>query len=677
MGPKTTFMTACSSGATAVGYAGGPDSDRRGAGRHLRRHRTVVPGHLCRVQCPAGGRPGPLQTFRQGPSGAVARRRRRDLDPRIADARAAARGPHLRRIPGVRRQLRRPPHDRPRPRRGRGVLAMRRALEMPAWRPTAVDYINAHGTATPANDPMETRAIKTVFGARTPTPAGQFDQVHDRPHAGRSRRDREPWCRCSPSTTASSRRRSIYRTPDPQCDLDYVTEGARASEPERRALQLLRLRRQQHLARLRPVHRPGGAPCVTAGRGDRRWVSSRRSASARMRSCGGFSAANRACGRSPCSTRPASHPSSGAQVSDFTPQDFIRPATLRRMDRLSQMADCGRTHGSRRCRIADRLAQPRPVGIVLGTCLRQHGRGRPVREGDLHRQPAAGQPHPRSEHGHECTGRARGHRARGPRREHDRQPSRGLGRNCPCLRRGRRSLRGRADAILAGGGDILSEFLFNVLTRFRALIPRGRRLGARPAVRCRPQRHRRRRGCRGLMPRIAGKRRSARGRPLLRNRGLGFELRAGPSQRFSDRPDRSSVGDLPCLLRRPASNPLRSTTSAQPPTAGRRSDRLEAAALCNGLSPAQADRPRISALKGALGEGFSSGGIRAAAMALSIRSRTLPPTLGLSRPITPLNFVLQLETDVPVRCGLVNGVSSGGTFAALVFKAGRVQADCC
>ena len=29
----------------------------------------------------------------------------------------------------------------------------------------------------------------------------------------------------------------------------------------------------------------------------------------------------------------------GAQVRDFTPQDFIRSATLRRMDRLSQMAN--------------------------------------------------------------------------------------------------------------------------------------------------------------------------------------------------------------------------------------------------------------------------------------------------------------------------------------------------
>jgi 3-oxoacyl-[acyl-carrier-protein] synthase II len=30
--------------------------------------------------------------------------------------------------------------------------------------PADVDYVNAHGTSTPINDPIETRAIKAVFG---------------------------------------------------------------------------------------------------------------------------------------------------------------------------------------------------------------------------------------------------------------------------------------------------------------------------------------------------------------------------------------------------------------------------------------------------------------------------------------------------------------------------------
>ncbi len=42
--------------------------------------------------------------------------------------------------------------------------AMRIALKDAGLRPEDVDYINAHGTATPTNDPVETAAIKSAFG---------------------------------------------------------------------------------------------------------------------------------------------------------------------------------------------------------------------------------------------------------------------------------------------------------------------------------------------------------------------------------------------------------------------------------------------------------------------------------------------------------------------------------
>ena len=42
--------------------------------------------------------------------------------------------------------------------------AMRRALEDAGLSPADVQYVNAHGTSTPANDFNETRAIKAVFG---------------------------------------------------------------------------------------------------------------------------------------------------------------------------------------------------------------------------------------------------------------------------------------------------------------------------------------------------------------------------------------------------------------------------------------------------------------------------------------------------------------------------------
>ena len=44
------------------------------------------------------------------------------------------------------------------------ALAMKRALDDAGINITDVDYINAHGTSTPAGDVAETKAIKTVFG---------------------------------------------------------------------------------------------------------------------------------------------------------------------------------------------------------------------------------------------------------------------------------------------------------------------------------------------------------------------------------------------------------------------------------------------------------------------------------------------------------------------------------
>jgi len=48
---------------------------------------------------------------------------------------------------------------------GRGAIAaMRMALDDAGMQPEAIDYINAHGTSTPINDPTETAAIKAAFG---------------------------------------------------------------------------------------------------------------------------------------------------------------------------------------------------------------------------------------------------------------------------------------------------------------------------------------------------------------------------------------------------------------------------------------------------------------------------------------------------------------------------------
>jgi 3-oxoacyl-[acyl-carrier-protein] synthase I len=52
---------------------------------------------------------------------------------------------------------------------GDGALAaMRHALQRSGLEPGAIDYVNAHGTATPSNDRAEDRALTRLFGSRVP-----------------------------------------------------------------------------------------------------------------------------------------------------------------------------------------------------------------------------------------------------------------------------------------------------------------------------------------------------------------------------------------------------------------------------------------------------------------------------------------------------------------------------
>lgn len=45
-----------------------------------------------------------------------------------------------------------------------GIAAIKMAIATAGLKPEDIDYINAHGTSTPLNDPTETKAIKAVFG---------------------------------------------------------------------------------------------------------------------------------------------------------------------------------------------------------------------------------------------------------------------------------------------------------------------------------------------------------------------------------------------------------------------------------------------------------------------------------------------------------------------------------
>ena len=101
-------------------------------------------------------------------------------------------------------------------------------------------------------------------------------------------------------------------------------------------------------------------------------------------------------------------------------------------------------------------------------------------------------------------------------------------------------------------------------------------------------------------------------------------------------------------------------------------DALEAAAYERVFGEGRC-QPLITSLKGATGEIFASGGIRAAALALSVREGVVPPTAGLKSPLCSLPFVIGEARRRPVNKALLSGISFGGTYACLVFEKDAVM----
>jgi len=106
------------------------------------------------------------------------------------------------------------------------ALAIRRALDAAGTGIKDVDYINAHGTSTPLGDTAETQAIKRVFGARAytiPISATKSMIGHMMGATGAVEA-----MACVMSIQEGIIHPTLnYETPDPECDLDYVPEGAR------------------------------------------------------------------------------------------------------------------------------------------------------------------------------------------------------------------------------------------------------------------------------------------------------------------------------------------------------------------------------------------------------------------------------------------------------------------
>jgi 3-oxoacyl-[acyl-carrier-protein] synthase II len=106
---------------------------------------------------------------------------------------------------------------------------MLKAIKDAGIDPNEVDYINVHGTSTPVGDVNETNAIKTAFGDHAYKLAASSTKSmtgHLLGGAGG----------LEGGITALTVQRQMlpptinYETPDPECDLDYVPNQARAAK---------------------------------------------------------------------------------------------------------------------------------------------------------------------------------------------------------------------------------------------------------------------------------------------------------------------------------------------------------------------------------------------------------------------------------------------------------------
>ncbi|HIP51438.1 MAG TPA: beta-ketoacyl-ACP synthase II, partial [Campylobacterales bacterium] len=105
--------------------------------------------------------------------------------------------------------------------------AMKAAMRMAG--DVKIDYINAHGTSTPANDKNETAAVKELFGGAVNCPPmssikGQIGHCLGAAGAIEA-------VVCLMAMRDGKLPPTInYTTKDENCDLDYVTDGVRDAE---------------------------------------------------------------------------------------------------------------------------------------------------------------------------------------------------------------------------------------------------------------------------------------------------------------------------------------------------------------------------------------------------------------------------------------------------------------
>lgn len=354
-----------------------------------------------------------------------------------------------------------------------------------------------------------------------------------------------------------------------------------------------------------------------------------------------------------------------AEATGFSPTDFISPRNARRMDRLSQMAAASARMALDDAGIAVDAGNRDRIGIILGTAFGSTEvaagfAGTMFTEGPRFVSPL--------QVPNTVMNAPAGHAAieLGVRGVNSTVNHREASAETAIAYAASEIRKGRADAVLTGGVEIVSEFFFEILNYFKALSPddggpeaarpfdadrNGPVVGEGAGVLC----------LEGLDSA------EARGATII-SEVLGWGMSSAPTPP-NDWPSdpRGPAAAMASAMQSAGLGPSDIDAVSASANGGRRLDRLEADALIEVFGKDHG-APLVTSIKGAVGESFSSGGIRSAAMALSLREGVFPPTLGLVHPIRHLSFIMDKSRFAAATVGMVNGFSSGGTFSSLILK---------
>lgn len=354
----------------------------------------------------------------------------------------------------------------------------------------------------------------------------------------------------------------------------------------------------------------------------------------------------------------------GAEVAHFNPRDFISLKNMRRMDKISLM-----TTASTRLALEDAGFQITAgnrdrVGIVLGTAFGATDITAQFLTTLFNEGPASVNPMlvPNT-----VMNAAAGHTSieLGFRGVNTTVTHFAVSAENAIAYAAEEIRRGTADFIFAGGADILSEFYYKALTKFHALAPQN---GGKEE--CRPFDGDRNgmiagEGC-GIICLESLQSAIARGRqPYCEIKGAGMGSSPTKPTEWPHNTD-----GIKRTWNRALKNSGVATNDLHAVFASANGDKIldavEARAYAE-IFDSSEKQPFITTLKGATGESFSSGGIRACALTLSMAKNVLPPIVGLTNPLRTLAFVTGEKKETELKNAALAGISFGGTYVYLIF----------